>query len=78
MQSGKLIQYLRHWVPDKTNHLFDVIYQLHLDMAAGGFWERTESELTLAWLLDLIEIGYKVPELVANGTSPITVDEATA
>ena len=56
--AGRLTRYLAEWSPDESEYLFDVILQLHMDMAAGGFWERNEAELTIAWLLDLIDVGY--------------------
>jgi len=60
--AGRLVKYLRQWVPDESDSLLDAILQLHKDMAAAGFWKRSEVTLTQAWLLDLIDVGYQVPK----------------
>ena len=41
----------------------DVILSLVADLARGGFWKRQDAELTVAWLQDLISVGYQFPEL---------------
>ena len=41
----------------------DVILSLVADLARRGFWRRQDAELTVAWLQDLISVGYQFPEL---------------
>ena len=41
----------------------DVILSLVADLARGGFWRRQDAELTVAWVWDLISVGYRFPEL---------------
>jgi len=60
--AGRLVKYLRQWVPETSDTLVDAILRLHKDMAAAGFWKRKEVSLTEAWLKDLIDVGYNVPK----------------
>ena len=41
----------------------DVILSLVTDLTRRGFWRRQDAELTVAWLQDLISVGYQFPEL---------------
>lgn len=54
-----------HHVVGKTS-LPDVMLSLVANLTQSGFWSRQDAELTVAWLEDLISVGYRFPELKKN------------
>ena len=63
--SSKLTRFLVQWKPSKT-HFFDIILELSIAMAREGFWKKEDITLVKFWLIDLIRLGYKVPEVKAG------------
>lgn len=57
---GRLIKFLSSW-ESSNQRLFEKILQLSFEMAKNGFWTETDLDLTVAWLQDLIAVGYKPP-----------------
>lgn len=67
-ESRRFVDFLLEWKSDEP-HLFDRILCLSSAMADQGFWQSQDVELTAAWLMDLISVGF-IP--------PTPVDAATA
>jgi hypothetical protein len=59
-QSEALIEFLTLWSSDKAT-FFERVYQLSQDMAMYHFWGEKDALLTLAFLQDLLSVGYKPP-----------------
>ncbi|KAL8171490.1 hypothetical protein V2J09_023294 [Rumex salicifolius] len=62
---GRLIKFLSPWRSSK-GMLFEQILQLSFEMAKNNFWTETDLDLTVAWLQDLIAVGYKPPRVSAS------------
>ncbi|CAA6668962.1 unnamed protein product [Spirodela intermedia] len=61
---GRLIKFLVAWRSNKPT-LFDRILQLSYAMAEEGFWSEKDLKFTVAWLQDLVAVGYQQPRLMS-------------
>jgi hypothetical protein len=50
---------------------FERVYQLSKDMVTHGFWKENDALLTMAFLQDLISVGYQPPALHSSLTTVI-------
>ena len=54
----------------------DVILSLVAELTQRGFWSRQDAELTVAWVEDLISVGYRFPALRKTvGLEAVGVEE---
>lgn len=60
---GRLIKFLVAWRSNKPT-LFDRILHLSYAMAEEGFWSEKDLKFTVAWLQDLVAVGYQQPRLM--------------
>ena len=58
----RLGQFLASW-NSTLPHFFDRITDLSVQMAAQGFWGPADVNLTIAWLKDLLSVGYHMGDL---------------
>lgn len=74
---GRLIKFLVSWRSDKGK-LFEKIVDLSFSMAKEGFWTEQDVKFTVAWLEDLLAVGYSQPRLkvVAAGEAGTTISHA--
>ncbi|URE24235.1 hypothetical protein MUK42_15757 [Musa troglodytarum] len=61
---GRLIKFLVSW-RSKKQTLFEKILHLSYVMAEEGFWTEQDLQFTVAWLQDLLAIGYQQPRLMS-------------
>ncbi|CAA2968750.1 probable glycosyltransferase STELLO1 [Olea europaea subsp. europaea] len=61
---GRLIKFLISWRSEK-HKLFQKIRDLSYSMAEEGFWNENDVKFTVAWLQDLVAVGYQQPKLMA-------------
>lgn len=61
---GRLIKFLISWRSEKLK-LFQKIRDLSYSMAEEGFWNENDVKFTVAWLQDLVAVGYQQPKLMA-------------
>ncbi|KAL8500846.1 hypothetical protein ACS0TY_020435 [Phlomoides rotata] len=59
---GRLIKFLNAWRSEKKI-LFEKIIDLSYSIEEEGFWNENDVKLTVAWLEDLIAVGYLQPRL---------------
>ncbi|XP_002984603.2 probable glycosyltransferase STELLO2 [Selaginella moellendorffii] len=59
---GQLIDFLKSWHSSKST-FFERVLDLSYEMAKNGFWSGQDLALTVAWLQDLVSVGYKPPKL---------------
>ncbi|CAN6485468.1 unnamed protein product [Victoria cruziana] len=60
---GRLVKFLVAWRSNKRT-LFEKIVHLSYSMAEEGFWTEKDVKFTVAWLLDLVAVGYVQPRLM--------------
>ncbi|KAL2478431.1 hypothetical protein Fot_47445 [Forsythia ovata] len=60
---GRLIKFLISWRSEK-HRLFENIRDLSYSMAEEGFWNENDVKFTVAWLQDLVAVGYQQPKLM--------------
>ncbi|XP_031477051.1 probable glycosyltransferase STELLO2 [Nymphaea colorata] len=60
---GRLVKFLVAWRSNKRT-LFERILHLSYSMAEEGFWTEKDVKFTVAWLLDLLAVGYVQPRLM--------------
>ncbi|XWS66348.1 hypothetical protein CRYUN_Cryun05aG0191600 [Craigia yunnanensis] len=61
---GRLIKFLVSWRSNKHS-LFEKILDLSYVMAEEGFWTEQDLKFTVAWLQDLLAVGYQQPRLMS-------------
>ena len=60
--SGRLVNLLIKWKSEKRD-FFSRVMDLSTEMANHNMWGIHDVMLTEAWLMDLINVGYKMPDL---------------
>ncbi|XP_024517750.1 probable glycosyltransferase STELLO2 [Selaginella moellendorffii] len=60
----RLINFVVSWRSDKRS-LFQRILHLSHSMAENGYWSAQNVDLTVAWLQDLVSVGYRQPRMLA-------------
>ena len=65
LQSGELVKYLQKWACNKAT-LQECLLQLYVDLYEVGIVEASDVKYMLAWLQDLVGLGYNFPKLQAS------------
>ena len=63
--AGRLVKFLIKWRSNKKD-FFSRVQDLSSAMVDEKFWDEGDARLTEAWLSDLISVGYKQPQLIAQ------------
>ncbi|XP_023547884.1 probable glycosyltransferase STELLO2 isoform X1 [Cucurbita pepo subsp. pepo] len=59
---GRLVKFLTSWRSNKAT-FFEKALELSHSMAEEGFWKDNDVKLSVAWLQDLVSVGYIQPRL---------------